>query len=231
MMLAGIGLYTPSEAGRLIDVSPQTLSRWLRGHTMLGRTYAPLWDPEIDLGDGATYLSFRDLLEARAAALFINKGLSPQKVRAAIALAREVVGERPLSTTWLRTDGRSMFLRLLQAENDEPQLLDLLRKQFAFNSIVEPSLRDVDFDGVTPRAWWPRGRKMGVLVDPNRAFGQPIEKTTSVPAMVLADAAAASGTAASAARAWDVQIRAVQRSIRFQQALGWSQVASLSNAS
>ena len=223
--LVGIGLYTPAEAGRLINVAPAKLSRWLCGHMAQGAWYDPLWKPQIDLGDAKTYLSFRDLLEARIASLFIKKGLSPQKVRSAIKLAGEVVGDRPLSTTWLRTDGRSVFLKVLQEDGGEPKIIDLFKKQYAFSAVVEPSLKDVEFEGVVPKVWWPRGRKLGVLVDPLRAFGQPIERETSIPAEVLANAAAGAGSPEGAARAWRVPVQAVRRAVRFQQELGHKQAA------
>jgi hypothetical protein len=35
--LVGIGLYTPAEAGRLIQVRPAKLARWLRGHSIKGK--------------------------------------------------------------------------------------------------------------------------------------------------------------------------------------------------
>jgi hypothetical protein len=59
------------------------LIRWLRGHSVSGRRYEPLWNPQINLGDDTIYLGFRDLMEARVANAFINAELSPQKVRIA----------------------------------------------------------------------------------------------------------------------------------------------------
>jgi hypothetical protein len=214
--LIGIGLYTPAEAGRLIDVSPAKLVRWLRGHASRGKRYDPLWEPEVDLDDEKTYLSFRDLLEARVAARFIDRGLSPQKVRRAIQLASEVVGERPLSTTWLKTDGRSVFLKAIKEDGGEPELLDLFKRQYAFNAVVEQSLRDIEFDGPMPRIWWPRGRAQGVLIDPLRSFGQPIERETWIPAAALTNAATAEGSPEAAARAWGVPVQAVRRAMLFQ---------------
>ena len=223
--LIGIGLYTPTEAGRLIDVKVPKLVRWLRGHQVRGNWYEPLWRPEVDLGDDKIYLSFRDLLEARVASRFIEKGMSPQKIRLAITLAREVVGERPLSTAWLKTDGRTVFLKVLRDTGDEPELMNLFSKQYAFNAIVEQSLRDVEFNGPLPSIWWPLGRRSGVLIDPRRAFGQPIEQATSIPAEVLANAAMAEGSAEAAAKAWDVPPAAVRRAIAFQQQIGLKKAA------
>ena len=223
--LTGIGLYTPSEAGRLIGVQTPRLLRWLRGHTIKGRWYEPLWRPRIDLGDDKVYLSFRDLLEARVASRFIVRGLSPQKVRRAIDLARMVVGEHPLSTAWLRTDGRAVFLRVLKETGDEPELIDLFSRQYAFNAVIDPSLRDVEFDGQFPRVWWPLGKREGILMDPQRSFGQPIEQETFIPAEMLSNAASAEGSVEAAARAWDISAASVRRAVRFQQRMALKRAA------
>ena len=34
-------------------------------------------------------------------------------------------------------------------------LIDLLRNQYAFSRVVEPSFRNVDYDGDVPERWWP----------------------------------------------------------------------------
>jgi hypothetical protein len=217
--LVGIGLYTVAEAGRLIHVAPRKLSRWLRGHEAHGKRYEPLWKPEVELDEEATFLSFRDLLEARVAARFIEHGLSPQAVRSAIVLASKAVGERPLSTLWLKTDGRTVFLQVAQEDGTEPKLLDLFLGQYAFNAVVEQSLRDLEFEGAVPTMWWPNGKRAGILIDPKRAFGQPIEQQTSIPAAILANAAEAEGSVEGAARAWAVPTAAVRRAVNFQNGL------------
>ena len=223
--LVGIGLYTPAEAARLIHVAPGKLTRWLCGHEARGRDYEPLWQPEVKLDDGAIYLSFRDLLEARVAARFIERGLSPQKVRMTIELARSVVGERPLSTLWLKTDGRTVFLRVVRENGAEPELIDLFTSQYAFNAVVEQSLRDLEFEGPIPTVWWPQGRRAGVLIDPKRAFGQPIEQETSIPAAVLANAVIAEGSEENTARVWGAPLSAVRRAVKFQRGLGLKNAA------
>ena len=218
--LIGIGVYTPAEASRLIGVGPGRLVRWLRGHEAGGRHYPPLWRPQIDLGDGHVYLAFRDLMEARVADLLIAQNLSAQKVRRAIEIARDIIGEeRPLSTARFRTDGRSVFLQM-HAEDGTDRVIDLLRGQYAFRDIIEPSLKTIDFDEAgLPFRWWPLGRAARIVVDPQRAFGRPIEAESGVPAGVLAAAATAEGSAEAAARVWNVPAAAIRRAVAFQSGL------------
>jgi len=213
--LIGVGLYTPAEAGRLVHVPPGKIVRWLRGHTVKGKYYEPLWRPEIDLGDEGVYLGFRDLMEVRVAAAFIARGLHPIRVRQAIELAKDIVGaERPLSTSRFRTDGRTVFLHM-EGPGDEARLIDLFRRQHVFREVVEPSLEGIEFEDGIPARWWPQGRQAGIVIDPERSFGKPIEADTSVPADALAAAAVAEGSAEAAARVWSVPVRAVKRAVAF----------------
>lgn len=224
--LIGIGLYTPAEAGWLLQVSPGKIARWLRGHRATGRDYAALWRPQVDLGEDGIFLGFRDLMEVRVASAFILRGLSPQKVRRAIELAHETIDdEHPLSTARFRTDGSTVFLQVIE-ESGETRLLDLFRGQYAFQSVIERSLKDADYDASgVPTRWWPLGRAKSVIVDPQRSFGRPIEAETAVPVDALANAARAEGSVEAAARAWDVPPRAVRRAVAFQSAMDSRQAA------
>jgi uncharacterized protein (DUF433 family) len=215
--LIGIGLYTPAEAAQLVHVPAGKITRWLRGHEVKGRRYERLWRPQVDLRDGHVYLGFRDLMEIRVANAFIARGLSPQRVRRAIDLARGLIGEeRPLSTTRFRTDGRTVFLQVAE-EDGSRKFIDLFRSQYAFQAIIEPSLRNIEFDsdGI-PLRWWPGGKGMGIVVDPRRSFGQPIEAGSGVPTDILAAAAKAEGSVEAAARVWRVKAAAVRRAMKFQ---------------
>jgi uncharacterized protein (DUF433 family) len=218
--LIGVGLYTPADACRLSGIPAPKLTRWLRGYTVGHRKHAPLWTSQIDLGDGHTYLGFRDLMEARVANKFIELGISPQRIRAAIALAQTMVGEqRPLSTNKFRTDGQTIFLKTTEKEVDGQErdhLIDLFKSQYSFTSIIDPLLKDVelDDDGV-PFLWWPRGRAKKILVDPQRSFGQPIDADTKVPTAILAEAAKYHGVDV-AARDYDVPKSAVRRAAEFE---------------
>jgi uncharacterized protein (DUF433 family) len=221
--LIGLGLYTPAEAGRLLHIPSMKIVRWLRGHRIGEREYAPLWTSQVDLNDGRIYLGFRDLMETRIADKFIDYGVSPQRVRSAIQLARGFIGEdRPLSTDRFRTDGRDIFLRVVEKNEhgeERERLLNLFRRQYEFKQIIEPLLRTIDFDEKgAPSQWWPMGRRGNVLVDPSRAFGQPIDSVTSVPTAILAAAGRQEGIE-NAARAFDVPQTSVRRAIEFEAAL------------
>jgi len=217
LSLIGIGLYTPAEAARLIGVSLKKLQRWLRGYTVGEREYDPLWPLQLDLGDECTYLSFLDLVQARVAIAFIEAGLSPQKVRRAIDLGRKILNsDYPFASARFRTDGNTVMLQVLTPGEDD-KLIDLFRDgQYLMKKIVEPSLKGLDFDKDLAVRWWPDGRAAGVVVDPKRQFGQPIDADTGVPTAVLAAAAEAEGSVEKAARAYRVPAAAVRRAVHFE---------------
>ncbi|TXR50319.1 hypothetical protein FVA77_05770 [Phyllobacterium endophyticum] len=218
--LIGIGAYTPAEAGRLLRVHPSKISRWLRGHSIQGKLYEPLWMPEINLDDERVYLGFRDLMEIRVADAFIRAGVSAIRIRATIMAAREIIGQdHPLSTDKFRTDGREIFLHTVETDEygqERERLLNLFRQQYEFKGIIDPILKTVDFsaDG-NPLVWWPGGRKLNVVVDPARSFGQPIDARSSVPTAVLAAAGMQEGIT-GAALAFAVTEASIRRSIEFE---------------
>jgi len=217
--LIGIGLYTAADASRLLGIPAPRLVRWLKGYTHEGRDYAPLWKSQIDLGDMRIYLGFRDMMEARVANKFIQMGVAAQHIRETIRSARDVLGsDRPLSTNQFRTDGQSIFLRIIATDADgreRERLLNLFKKQYEFSSVINPLLKDVEFDPQgAPSAWWPAGRAGKILIDPGRAFGQPIDAQSSVPVTILAHNGKRQGIDATA-RAYDVPKASVRRAMEF----------------
>lgn len=218
--LIGVGVYTPAEAGRLLHVPPSKIIRWLRGHQISGKVYEPLWTSEIDLYDDRILLGFRDLMEVRVVDAFIKVGLSAIRVRSAIQLAREVLKrDHPLATNRFRTDGREIFLHVIENDKNGGQrerLLNLFKRQYEFKGIIDPILKTVDYgeDG-NPLLWWPSGRRSNVVVDPARSFGQPIDAESSVPTAILAAAASLEGIH-GAASAYAVSEASVRRAMEFE---------------
>ncbi|MEM6463287.1 MAG: hypothetical protein AAF724_15355 [Pseudomonadota bacterium] len=211
--MIGIGIYTPAEARRLTGVASAKIRRWLRGHRIKNRLYDRLWTPQIDIGDDEIYLGFRDLTEIRVVEAFIAAGLSAQKVRRAIEIARKRYGlDRPLSTNSFRTDGKQVFL-LLSSEGED-KLVDVFKDQYAIKRVIEPSFKGLEFNKVGEPTLWHIAR--GVVIDPDYSFGQPVEKETLVPTQILAAAVDAEGSPRAAAKAYQVPLRAVNHAVKFE---------------
>lgn len=225
--LIGIGLYTAPEAEKLIGVPAARIRRWLLGYAYQrgGERHwsDPLWQPQVPRLGKEVELGFRDLLELRFVDAFTKAGLSLQAIRKALGVAQEVTGvHHPFATARFRTDGRSIFLRVAGelADGTEPVLIDLLKRQYALNRMLEPSLKDLDFDdtGAASR-WWPVGRTKPIVLDPAQAFGRPIIADAGVTTRALADAVVVEGTVEQVARLYEVSVSAVRNAVAFERRL------------
>jgi uncharacterized protein (DUF433 family) len=128
-----------------------------------------------------------------------------------------VKSERPFSTRRFRTDGKTIFLEITK-DVGEGDLIDLKRRQMAFRTVVEPSLRDLEFDADAVARWYPLGLSRAVVIDPARAFGRPLAEG-GVPTEVLASAARVEGSIEKAANAYEVPPAAVRDAVAFERNL------------
>lgn len=219
LSLIGIGLYAPAEAARLTGVPAQRVRRWLRGHAIGEREYDALWTSQIDDAiDGELYLSFLDLVQLRVAAAFIKAGLSAQKVRRAIQYGQTIVkSDYPFANARFRTDGKTVILHVLGDEDGDDKLIDLFKHgQYLMQKVIEPSLKGLEFEDDMAARWWPAGKAKGIVIDPRRQFGQPIDNATGVPTSVLAKAAQTEGSAAIAAKLFMVPLNSVRRAVAYE---------------
>ncbi len=232
----GRGVYGAAEALRLVNfkrrpdlpgryISRQTIARWLRGYDYsIGkgviRHSDPLWSPDYTNEDDTIELSFRDLIELRFVKAFRDVGLSLPTIRECFKRAVEEVRDpRPFSTQRFRTDGRTIFLEITH-DVREGELLDLRRRQMAFHRILEPTLRDLEFDADVVARWFPLGiSHKSIVVDPARSFGRPIINEAGVPIEILADAVAAEGSVERVAKLYKVPPSVVRDALAFQQQL------------
>lgn len=219
----GTGFYTVPEASRLTRVPARNIGRWLGGyhHSNRGRSVEipPLWTPQIPrLGDRLE-LRFRDLVEVRFVQAFVDAGLGLKTIRNCLEYARECAkDDRPFSTRRFQTDGRTIFLDSLR-QSGETEMLDLKRRQFVFKQVIERSFKDLDLSDDAVARWRPFNGKSSIVIDPTRAFGQPIVTDFGIPTVVLAEAAESEGSAERAAMIFDVPAPVVRDAVKFEESL------------
>lgn len=220
----GVGVYTVGEAARLIRMPVRTINRWLGGYTFKsgGRLtrMPPLWTPELPANDDdGLELGFRDLIELRFVQAFVSEKVDLGIIRRCLERAREIVRDhRPFSTRRFRTDGRTIFVDVLKADGAS-EMLDLRQGQYVIKSVLERTFRDLDLeDGVVTR-WRPFGGKRSIIIDPHRAFGQPIAAVSGVPTIALSDAVKAEGSVERVARIYEISASAVRDAVRFEEQL------------
>lgn len=183
-------LYEPAEAARLVGLSRGQVFRWLFGYSYPYRERLRRQDPLVrqQLGtQESRRASFLDLIELRAAKLFMDRGSSPQRVRRAFREAQAICQEPfPFASRRLYTTGSRIFLEV----GDGARLLELLTGgQWAIESVLRDALEQLDFDQDSGLAdtWWPRGRQVPVKISPRRAFGAPTVETRNVKTATIYD--------------------------------------------
>src|SRR5688500_10877347 len=144
MELTGIGLYSLPEAARLIGAEPRNIRRWLFGyHYRHGNAPSsfspPLWETQL-AKLGRLIIGFRDLIELRFVNAFVKHGVDLRVVRRCAGTAREMFGAQyPFTMERFRTDGKTIYYDAMEAEGG-PDLLDLQKRQWSFDSVIRPSL-------------------------------------------------------------------------------------------
>lgn len=222
LSLIGVGLYTFPEASELTQIPSRDLRRWLKGYSSGAECvwHEPLWQSELAATD-MDGIGFHDLLEARFVREFRKYGISLQAIRHASEYARDLFRHAyPFTNRRFQTDGRTIFLSALN-ETGETRLLDLTKKQYAFEQIIRPALyKDIEF-GVDELAmrWYPVPRSKGIALDPNVLFGKPFVTEGHVRTSILYDAFKAEGDKRRVARLFEVPLRSVEMAVRFEERL------------
>lgn len=219
----GIGFYSSADASRLLKVPARSINRWMKGYSYRQddrrHDIPPLWIPQLPLLDDQLELGFRDLIELRFVKAFVDAGLGLRTIRYCLDYARSLTNEdRPFSTRRFRTDGKTMFLesaRLVEAA----ELLDLKTRQYVLPQIIDRTFRDLDIDDDIVARWRPLDGKQSIVLDPTRAFGQPIAAAFGVPTATLRDAVEAEGSAEAAARLFELPVSVVRDAVLFENRL------------
>lgn len=234
----GIGLYTVADAATLLRIPQRNIRRWLAGYPFRARDGSrrimpPLWQPQLPTHERRLELGFRDLIELRFVSAFIDKGLGILTIRRCLEHARVFVGDnRPFSTRRFQTDGRTIFLSFVEQAISNPsevladvpeieraRLIDLKTRQYVFRDVIQQTFKDLDLDADAVSRWRPFHGKGTIVIDPKRAFGQPIAAETGVPTSALADAVAAEGSDKRVAALFNVPRNVVADAVAFEREL------------
>jgi uncharacterized protein (DUF433 family) len=177
--------YSFAEADRIARVTPNTSRRWLKGYSFWydgeHRTMPPVtWTSETK-----DAVSFVDLMEVATIGKLRKKGFSFKRIRKINATARFYLQTpRPLVTETFKVKGRDIFV------DDGFGILVNVGYEAgmqAWDEVLDPFLDTVEYEGELVRRWWPLGKDVAVLVDPDYGFGLPVIAGTGVRTEIIAE--------------------------------------------
>ncbi|MCZ7862861.1 hypothetical protein O9X98_15915 [Agrobacterium salinitolerans] len=210
------GIYPVSFAAKMTEMTNARVASWFRARSK--STLAPAILTPYDPIQGQIVMPFLALVESRFVARFRKHGLSLQTIRkVALKLRQQHDLLHPFATeTRFRTDGRRIMLQI--ADDEEKRLLDIMTDEWAFPSVLEPSLFDsvVYVDDLAVRLK-PFPEFPNVIIDPQYALGRPVIDEGFVPTRTLAAAYLAEGDLDAVADWFDTSPVLVSQAVGFEQ--------------
>lgn len=182
--IIGNGIYTMSEAARLLGTSSRRVSAWFTGwprgaDALLHSDYEKICDKQV--------ISFLNLVDAAVAVTLREKHSVSQNMirRLRRILSEKWDTEHPFSREEFYTDARGQQVFCgLASDDGEVHLLDILKNQYAMSEILLPFLKRVEYNKETNLAQvFPL---MGnVVLDPRRKYGKPTVRGTGMATSIL----------------------------------------------
>ena len=227
MDIVGTGIYPLSQAARLVGEDPRALRRSLQGcwRKYKGERvrFEPLWETQLKHeGLPEDVIGFRDLLELRMVSAFVRHGVGRKVIRATVESASKNFGQDyPLTNQQFLTDGKCIFLQAIVQSTGEPSMIDVLRKQFVFSDIIQPSLyAGIEYGADGAVRWFPLGKRKTIVLDPALHFGTPVISHTGIPTDTIYASYLAEGRDKNmVARVFDLTPRMVAEAVEFEERL------------
>ena len=86
----------------------------------------------------------------------------------------------------------------------------------AWDEVLDPFLNTVEYEGEIVRRWWPLGKDVAVLVDPDYGFGLPVIEGTGVRTEIIAERYRAGDGADEIAYDFDVTPGQINDALRWE---------------
>jgi len=176
-------LYTLAEASRFLGVPTSTFGTWAKGYVRRPSGRPPVHGDRIvtsvDAARNFPSIPFIGLAEGMVLAAFRRGGVSLQHIRKAVSILDGEIGiEHALASQRVYTDGAVILFDYADAQQDAELagLTEVISRQRVFAAVVREYLQRIEYgkDGWAEQLVSPSTRDRIVVVDPRRAFGQPI---------------------------------------------------------
>ncbi|MFZ0386222.1 MAG: DUF433 domain-containing protein [Solirubrobacteraceae bacterium] len=164
-------LFTLRECAAYLDIPAPTLHQWARPSDGPGLvTIFPR------AGRAAT-VPFVGFAEAYVLSALRHAGVPMQRIRPAVArLSAEVGLDHALASQSVYTDGAELIFDYATISDDDALLTVVRTGQEHLTEVIREYLKRISYggDGWAERIQLPAYLVAGVIVDPERAFGQPL---------------------------------------------------------
>ncbi len=164
-------LFTLRESAAYLDVPTSTLHQWVRPSDGPGLvTIFPR------AGRSAT-VPFVGFAEAYVLSVLRHAGVPMQRIRPAVSRLSEEFGlDHALASQRVYTDGAELIFDYASASDDDALLTVVRTGQEHLTEVIRGYLKRISYggDGWAEQIQLPAYTAAGVIVDPDRAFGQPL---------------------------------------------------------
>lgn len=217
-------IYSYGDVDRLVGLRSGTAKRWLEGYKRRGRFYDPVLRPGPTDSDSVTW---GELVEARLLAEFRDRDVPVQRMRPAIVQLREEFGPYPLAHArpFLEIEGREL-VRVVQEQvglERGLQLVVVRDGQLMLTDAAERFRSAVEYNGGVAGLLRPDQQTPDVVMDPQRAFGQPAVRNVRTDS--LAEDYRAGADREELADLYDLTLAQVDEAIRFELIAGAERAA------
>jgi len=210
-------LYSYADSDHLAQLSAGTSRRWLAGYSYRQTDGAAVSRPPVTPHPQIQMegVSFVDLVELVAIGGLKNMGFSLLRIRRIVANCQELMGvARPLASLRFQTDAREIFV------HKDGQLIEVLGKRGrqAWYEVLEPFLQTLDYERKLALAcrWWPLGKDIPIVVDPNYGYGFPVIRNSGVRTEIILERFQAGELEEQIAEDFNVDRIDVERALQFE---------------
>jgi len=183
MKALGHGIYTFSEAARLVGLRTQRVREWFRSRPSLKSVF----QGDYEAVEGDIAISFHDLVDVFVAGQLREHGVPLQTLRKVYAKLQQAFDvHHAFCRKELLSDGKKVFYTGLDSAGRE-EIVEVLTRQRVFPNVIKPFLKSIDYAEATnlARRW---RIDDAVVVDPEICFGKPVVESAGISTAILAAA-------------------------------------------
>jgi len=225
MEIIGKGIYSLPVAAKLLEMPYNKVYRWAKGYKYsLNNNFInipSLIKSEYEPKNDFFVISFLDLIELLFIKNFLKLGVSLHTIRKACISASELLNStHPFAMKKFYTDGKTILAKIAEKDKD-PFLLDLLKKQYKLDKIINHYLKNcIDFNEFDhAERWWPIGKEKGIVLDPNRNLGQPILNKYNIRTDVICDLYMNNHNKNEISEWYNIDFTSIENAIRYEKSI------------